>query len=156
MFLPLLICGQRDSRGLERYSFIIPLAWLRQGRYWLSLAGKPISALSNRGAQQVGQNPPSRCKPFHKVAAAWLGSPWPFPQGAQTAPARPALQAPARPSGHCPSRSCPKLCDAPKPWPPEPQRPQILLFLFHAQNTLWECQGRASDIPLNRKRKKIG
>lgn len=114
----------------------------------------PTAAPWNSGAQQGWWNPPSRCRPSHRAAAAWSGSPGLFPLGARTAPARPALQAPARPSGRSPSRFCPKLCDAPTPWPPEPRRPQRSLCLFHAQNTLWECQERASDIPLKEEKKK--
>lgn len=76
----------------------------------------------------------------------------PAPPGAQTAPALPVLQAPGRLSGHSPSRSCPKLCDVPTPWPPEPLQPQIWQCLSHAQNTLWECRERASGIPVKEKR----
>lgn len=117
--------------------------------------GSPLQPLRAVEPGRVGRHPPSRCRLSHKAAAAWWGSPWPSPRGARTAPAQPALQAPVRPSGHSPSRSCPKLYDAPKPWPPEPRQPQILLCRFHAQNTLWECQERPSDIPLKQKKERL-
>ena len=139
--------NSKNLRGSQQHPCITPLFWAQVGLVPTASQVSPHS--SSQHWHPAGQeNPPSHCRPSHRAAAAWSGSPAPSPRGARTAPAQPALQAPERPSGHSLSRSCPKLCDAPRPWPPEPLQPQILLCQFHAQNTLWGCQERASGIPL--------
>jgi hypothetical protein len=136
-------CSLVKLRRMSRHSFTS--LSIRPTQVILS---KCVAPASGERGWAVRQHPPSHCRPSHRAAAAWLGSPGPAPPGAQTAPALPAPQAPARLSGHSPSRSCPTLCDVPTPWPPEPRRPQIWRCPSRARNTRWECRERASGIPV--------